>query len=312
MRHFLSINTCVISIKLILTEAFKLKFLFGKMKNILLPTDFSENARQAILFGISLFENVPCNFYLLHTFTPAAYHSGKAFKYFNSVDLVQAKKNTVEESLIELKEQLEEEKKHSQHTFTTLSAFNLLVDEIRKQVKEKRIDLIVMGTQGATGAKEIFLGTNTMYTIQKVNCPVIAVPFNTTFHRPDEILFVTDYKTIRNEDLEIIKFLVELSSGKLHILHVYNYEPLDAFQKERKNLLENYFEKPNPRFHLSEEQDIPEAIEAFKEKNEIDLIVMVQKKHSFFENLFFKPIINEMVFHSQVPLMILPAEYPAS
>lgn len=282
------------------------------MKNILLPTDFSENAFKAIRFGISLFENVECNFYLLHTFTPAAYHSGKAFKYFNSVELVQAKKNSVEESLNELKEKMEKEKNNPLHKIHTLSAFNLLVDEIRKQVEEKNVDLIIMGTQGATGAKEIFLGTNTMYTIQKVNCPVIAVPFNASFHPPSEILFVTDYKTVRNEDLENMKFLVELYSSRLHILHVYNYEPLDEFQKERKNLLENYFEKPNPRFHLSEEQDVPEAIEVFKEHNEIDLIVMVQKKHSFFENLFFKPIINEMVYHSRVPLMILPAEYPAS
>lgn len=279
------------------------------MKNILLPTDFSENAYSAIQYALKLFESIDCNFYLLHTFTPAAYHSGKAFKNFNSVQLVNAKRESVEEDLRLLKQRIQKEKINPRHTIHSIAAFNLLVDEIRKQLREKKIDLIIMGTKGATGAKEIFIGTNTMYTIKKAKCPVIAVPFPGKFHEPKEILFVTDYRTIRTDDLDNIKFLVELFASRLHVLHVYNYEPLDQYQKERKNLLENFFDKPNPKFHLSEEQDIPEAIEVFQKNNEIDLIVMVQKHHSFFENLLFKPIINELVYHTKVPLLILPAEY---
>lgn len=275
------------------------------MKNILLPTDFSENSKSAIKYALKLFEDRICTFYLLHTFTPAAYHSGKAFKNFTSMELVHATRDAAAEQLKELQAELMAEFSNQRHHIKWVVDFNLLISKIRSLVKEKNIDLIIMGTQGATGAKEIFLGTHTMYTIKKVNCPVLAVPSGYHYKEPKEILFATDYKILRPQELGFLKYFIGLHSARLHIMNVYT-EDLDEQQREHKEQLADFLKDSKPVFHLIEGDDIPDAVEEFQKENNIDLIMMVHKRHSFFENILFKPVINELVYHTNVPFMVMP------
>ncbi len=276
------------------------------MKNILLPTDFSENSMSAIKYGLKLFENVPCRFFLLHTFTPAAYHSGKAFKNFTSLELVHATREAAAEEIRSMKDSLEKEFNNPNHEFEWIVDFNLLISKVKGVVKEKNIDFILMGTQGATGAREIFLGTHTMYTIKKVNCPVLAIPSGTHKRKPKEVLFATDYKVLRKSDLEVIKFFTDLHQARLHILNVDTNEALDSEQLEHRSMISNYFEDQELVFQITEGNSIPDAVEEFQKQNNIDLIFMLHKKHTFFENILFKPVINQLVYHTNVPFIVIP------
>ena len=275
------------------------------MKNILLPTDFSENSINAIKYALRLFENKTCTFYLLHTFTPAAYHSGMAFRDFTSLELVHATRDVAAKKLKVLCDELRLEFNNEKHELKWVVDFNLLIGKIRSLVKEKHIDFIIMGTQGATGAKEIFLGTHTMYTIKKVNSPVLAVPSGYHYKKPKEILFATDYKILRPQDLRFLKYFTGLHSARLHVLNVYR-ETLDEQQREHRQQLSESLIDRKPVFHLTEGDDIPEAVEAFQKENNIDLMMMVHKTHSFFENILFKPVINQLVYHTNVPFMVMP------
>lgn len=276
------------------------------MKNILLPTDFSDNSLSAIKYALQLFRDIDCTFYLLHTFTPAAYHSGKAFKNFTSVELVRANRKAASERIREIVNGLRNEFNNSRHRIEWMVDFNLLVSKIKTVIKEKQIDFILMGTQGATGAREIFLGTQTMYTIKKVNLPVLAVPSGYKFKKPMEILFATDYKVVREKDLKLIKFFTGLNSARLHIMNVNNSASLEPEQKEKQDLISKFFSEQQPVFHITEGNDVPEAVKTFQKENHIDLIFMVHKKHSFFENILFKPVINELVYHTNIPFMVMP------
>ena len=275
------------------------------MKNIILPTDFSENSINAMKYALTLFEDTKCTFYLLHTFTPAAYHTGKVFSNFTALELVNATREEAVEKIKELRENLKAEFKNPKHRIRWVIDFNLLISKIRSLVKEKQIDFIIMGTQGATGAREIFLGTHTMYTIKKVNCPVLAVPSGYHYKKPRQILFATDYKILREQELNFLDFFTRLHSSRLHILNVYT-EDLDEQQREHRKLLSDYLKDKNPVFHITEGKDIPEAVEDFQKENNIDLIIMVHKKHSFFENILFKPVINKLVYHTNIPFMVIP------
>src|SRR5690606_2377500 len=106
------------------------------------------------------------------------------------------------------------------HNFTSIVSFNLLIPEMKELVKENNIDLIVMGTQGATGAKEIFIGTNTMYAIKKMKIPVLAVPSKFTYVKPKELLFPTDYKMSRNN--RYIQLILEICKTHISRLHILN------------------------------------------------------------------------------------------
>ncbi len=139
------------------------------MKKILVPTDFSDNAYSALYYATRLFKNEPCRFYILNTLDP------------DSV-LVTSKKdhqlvNESKERLTEVFHTIVRDTEDFDHSFEIISTTEKLLDTIEETVKNKGIDIIVMGTKGATGAKGLFIGSNTANIIQKIKCcPVLAVP----------------------------------------------------------------------------------------------------------------------------------------
>lgn len=279
------------------------------MKQILLPTDFSDNAFNAIVYAVQFFKDVETTFFLLNTYTPAAYQTGMMVDSYSALQLEEmARKNSIKQ-LDELEEKINQKYSNPKHTFKKESAFNLLVSEIVSLMEKNPIDLIVMGTQGATGAKEIFLGTHTMYTIKKVKCPVIAVPSGFKFEAPKEILFATDYRFNKtNRYLPLLKEICGTHVSRLNILNAYYGIPMDEEQEEIKNFLGGYFKDQAHLFHTAIDLDVIDAVSSFQIKNKINFLVMVHNKHSFFENLLFKPVINELVFHTNVPFLVIPSE----
>ena len=279
------------------------------MRRILLPTDFSENALNAIRYAVQLFKNSSCEFYMLHTYTPAAYNVGSMSDSYSALELQKVTKQNADRSMEELVETISAEFKNKNHHFHKIVTFNLLVHEIQDIVENKGIDMIIMGTQGATGAQEVFLGTHTMYTIKKVNCPVIAVPSGFGYERPKEILFPTDYRLSKsNPYLSLIREICDLHTARLNILNAYYGEPLDNDQKQVKVYLDVYFKDNSHLFHIAENTDVHGAIEKFQVKNKINLLIMIHNRHNFFENLLFKPIINEIAYHTNIPFLVIPSE----
>jgi nucleotide-binding universal stress UspA family protein len=279
------------------------------MKRILLPTDFSENAFNAASYALHLFKDEPCTFYLLNTYTPGAYHSGMMLDSYSALQFEEITRKNALRGLDSMEERLMEEYKNKNHKIEKRATFNLLIDEILTLIKENNIDLIIMGTKGATGAKEVFLGTNTMYAIKKSNCPVIAVPSGFSFEPPKEILFTTDFKfNIKNKHLSILRDVCTTHISRLNILNVYYGVPISDQQEKAKNFLDSYFDKTAHLFHEKQDVELTEAIAEFQIKNKINFMVMIHNKHSFFENLLFKPVINELVYHTNVPFLVIPSE----
>lgn len=278
------------------------------MKNILLPTDFSENSMNAIKYALKLLEGMECKFYLLNTFTPLAYHSGKAFNNFTSIEIVRANKKAASERIKSMRDSLKDLYHNPKHEFQWSVSYNLLIDKMKTMIREKNIDFIIMGTKGATGARELFMGTQTMYTIKNVEQPVMAVPAGLHNTKPNEILFATDYKIIRESDLLLLKFYRDLHNARLHILNVYTHDTLDAEQIKNRNRISEYFKPKKPVFHIMEGDDIAGVVESFQKENNIDLVLMLHKEHSFFENILFKPVINKLVYHTNIPFVVVPAK----
>jgi nucleotide-binding universal stress UspA family protein len=279
------------------------------MKKILAPTDFSENATNAIKYAIKLFEKETCVFYLLNTFTPAAYNVGAMVDSYSALRLQEIVKDNSEKNLEMLEDSLKEQFNNPNHSFVRIASFNLLILEITDVVTREGIDLIVMGTKGATGAKEVFLGTHTTYTIKKVKCPVIAVPSGFVFDPPKEILFPTDYRLSKtNKYLSLIKGICEKHVSRLNILNAYHGEPLSKDQNNIKDFLDKYFEGNSHLFHIAEDTDLIGAIDNFQVKHKINFLIMIHNRHSFFENMLFRPLINQIAYHTNIPFLVIPSE----
>lgn len=277
------------------------------MKNILLPTDFSENAYNAIKYAVQLYEKEDCKFYLLNTYTPVLYDNEYLIYSASQPTLTEIYSNKSMEGLERVLRRVKRNFKNEKHSFEKISSFNLLSDEIKEIVAEKEIDLVVMGTKGATGAQEILFGTHTVHAIKKTRCPLLAIPAHYDYKAPKQILFPTDYEAEIPKVLKILREIADHHSSTLHILHVYFGIDLSTEQTNRKKALGRAFKDNGHHFYSVTEKSVTKAIYDFQEENEVDLLAMVNNKRSFFENLLFTPVVNEIGFNVKVPFLVMPS-----
>ncbi|MFH4964026.1 universal stress protein [Gaetbulibacter sp. M235] len=279
------------------------------MKKILLPTDFSENSWNAIKYALQLFKNETCKFYILNTYTPVVYDVEFVLVSPAQFGMVDAIKETALKHLKDLEERIKREYSNPKHSFKTMLQFNTLISEMEEIVEDQAIDYVVMGTQGATGAKEVLFGSNTVHVFNKIKCPVIAIPENFKFEPLHEILFPTDYEI--NYTKKLLKPLIYLTSlyiSRVNVLNVsFGYE-LTEEQEKNKKALETFLDKTANLFHSVSNETVQEAITTFQQRARINLLVMINNKHSFFENLFFKSTINQIGFHLNIPFLLIPTK----
>lgn len=278
------------------------------MKRILLPTDFSNNAYNAIVYTLKLMKDEVCEFYLLHTYTPPMVSAGSMLDSYSALTFQKIAEENAIKKLDALEQNIKADFPNINHTFTAVTSFNLLILEMKSIVEEFDIDFVVMGTQGATGAKEVFIGTQTMYAIKQMKIPVLAVPEKFPYEAPKEIIFPTDFKLDKNNKyLALLKQICTSHISRLHILNAYYGTPLTEEQLDTKAFIDAFFIENAHLFHIAEGMDVIDAITKFQISVKINFIVMIHNKHHFLENLLFKPVINQVVYHTNVPFLVIPS-----
>lgn len=279
------------------------------MKNILIPTDFSENSWNAVEYALTFFKDIECDFYLLHVTLIYNYASGEspimplpAIEVIDKTVLKLAKTN-----LKKLVKKIDQLPHNPKHKFYTLSNYDYFIDAVRSHVAEKDIDLIVMGTKGASGLKKVMIGSNTGDLITRVKCPVLIVPENAAFKNLKEIAFPTDYHLyyptkILNSILEFTK----MHGATLRIVHITNRdEKFTDFQKENKEFLANFFAEEKHSFHKINNKKIEDGVQCFVESREIDMMIMIAKNLNLFQRILFRPTVEEISYHIDIPFLVL-------
>lgn len=280
------------------------------MKNILLPTDFSDNSLNAIRYAIQLFENDDCTFHLFNAYTPVVYDLTYVLLSPAQFGLRDPIRAASQEGLDELiKELLNEFGSNPNHKFETIARFETLIAGIKELIVERNIDLVVMGTKGATGAKKILFGSNTVQVFREIKFPVLAIPSNFDYVTPQEILFPTDLEVeFTMGQLQVLKEIAKLHTSKINALHVSTGHGLSEIQDRNKTLLPTLFKRMAYEFHDVEDMEIPAAINRFQEEHSVDMLVMINNKQSFFENIFFKDTINQIGFYLNIPFLVIPSK----
>lgn len=277
------------------------------MKNILLPTDFSDNSWNAIQYAIELFKDQKCNFFLLNTYTPTLYNFEFMKLNKGKVGLIETMNETSKNNIQEVKDKIENQFKNPNHTFSKISSFNTLISEIEELQEDYVMDFIVMGAKGATALKEVLFGSNTVHVIKNAKCPVLAVPSGFTFESPQEILFPSDYEVSFSEKrVQQILDIANRYHSRINILNAPYGCGLSKNQENNNQKLENLFKNITHLFHSLNGKNVTEAIANFQLGVRVNLLVMIKNKHSFFENLFFKSNINQVGFHINIPFLVIP------
>jgi nucleotide-binding universal stress UspA family protein len=173
-------------------------------------------------------------------------------------------------------------------------------DVIDSFAKYNNIDLIIMGTKGASGLTKVLLGSNAAAVINESDIPVITVPEFARFKNLKHIVYSTDILNM-DEELQAIIPLAQLFDATIHVLHIVSSK--SEKQINAKAIVDEVKIKyPKITFHVSISDDILEGIEEYIADTKADMVVMFTHNLTFFEKLFGKSVTRQMIFLSWVPI----------
>ncbi len=279
------------------------------MKTILLPTDFSNNAWNALFTALKMFDRQQCEFLIVHAYQPGVGYllADRGEKQLWAV--YEELKKASEAKMSEVTAYLEKEYQNPHHRFRTVCRQGELTAVIRDLLDSETVDLIVMGTQGATGAKRVFMGSNTVRVIRTVkNKPIVAVPQAYDLQRLQKVLFPTDYlRPFEAFELQPLLELLRAWKARLHIVYAAAEFRLNPTQEAHKKQLEDLLQQVA---HKTEEiplgKKVSRTLTRYSRESEADLIALVHHRHPFFETLIREPVLKRVAFESDLPLLILP------
>jgi len=137
-------------------------------------------------------------------------------------------------------------------------------------------------------------------------CPVLAIPEHVAYLSPKEIVFPTDYKdTYKRSELRYLIELAKMHNAEIAILHLNKKKELTESQLKNQQLLKSILSEVKHEFHNLTESNIGKGIESFVESRESDMVAFINRKHFFFGNVFSRPLIKEIGYDSDVPILAL-------
>ncbi|WP_271765738.1 universal stress protein [Aquimarina algiphila] len=276
------------------------------MKNILLPTDFSENAKNAIYYAMELFKNELCTFYILNVQKASNYTTDDLMVAPANTSVHQSVISDVKNKLNLMVEQLKEQYPHENYIFHTITDYDIFIDAIKQAIKTKEIDIIVMGTNGATGASEVVFGSNTLNVIRKIDCPLIAIPQGYTFKKPKTILYAIDESDhFKTEGIEPLMDMVLKYKSSIRILKIKEDETVTVADFDDKKHMKEYFKDLNHTFHSIINVPTALAITSFVQIMNVDMTAMFIQKETFLERFFKGSETSKISYGTRVPLMVM-------
>ena len=271
------------------------------MKTIIVPTDFSPVAINAMNFAADMALGINASLLLLHAYQVPVTMTEVPVLVM-SVD--ELKKGS-EERLEDLKLSLNHITSGKLKIYTEAKLGDT-VDVLEEACNHIQPFAVVMGTKGATGFERVLFGSTTLSAIRHLKWPVIVVPPGKEFGKGiNKIGFACDFKeVVETTPVHFIKQMVKEFNAELHVLNVdYESRQFKPETPEQSLLLHTMLEDANPNYHFINQPDIEDGINEFAEKNNLDLLIAIPKKHKLLEGIFKPSSTKQLVTQSHIPVM---------
>ncbi len=272
------------------------------MKTILVPTDFSDVARNAIDYGIEIAKLSKAKLVLFNVYnTPLFTASSSTIVTGSDMEkLAMDSLKKIEKAIYQ---------KHGNSVMVECKfSKGFPVDEIRYYTEEHDTGLIVMGIEGTDYLTEKLFGSITTSLISKAKCPILVIGKNIKFKGIKRIALASDLKELHHKSIyDTVKQFTTMFNAELMVLHVashYNTVPsvtetISSIELDHSLLGINY------SLHHIVNKDVVEGINEFLEEKEIDMLIMIPRVHSAIRSLLLEPETKRMAFHTTVSLLAL-------
>lgn len=278
------------------------------MKQILIPTDFSENASDALEYALNLLGKSKARIHILHVVPLESVPSDASVvpPSLSSVNLKEAQESM--KAIEEFSKMFYGEDDRAQITVSTKVTVGGVSYTIKKIAEDLGADLIIMGTRGVNHSfREKVFGTISTATISHAPCPVILVPSNYKFRTIDNLIFGTNLSPSDPYELWRALELIKPQIGRIRC--VYVTKDKDKVDRNELDLFSRYVVEHSASiqtiFNVEESDDIVRTLAEYADNYDAEMIIMHRSKKSFWKSLFQARQTDKMVAWLDVPLMII-------
>lgn len=272
------------------------------MKTILVPTDFSPIAENAMWFAADMARHIKAGLLLLNVYQVPVVIGEVPMTMLNADEL----RSESEAHLEELRQQLVK---------TTMGAVPVFIQarlgsagtELEEVCRHMRPFAVVMGTHGSNKTGRNLFGSTSQAAIRRLHVPVMVIPPGATFRPVQKIGLACDLKKVEATTPEKeIKTIVKEFGAELHVLNVdTRFEHFAPAGREQAAALQNMLEELHPHYHFIYRDDIEESLDDFAQRNQLDFLIVVPKRHAFPEGLFHKSCSKRLATQAHVPVMAI-------
>lgn len=271
------------------------------MKTIIVTTDFTDSASQALHYAAEL----------------AVYLKAEKIVLYNTYSAPPTTTNDMSFSFVEtegLKKMSEEQLAKNKDLLTGLVAgrvtvavrsdYGFIENQINGLVKELQADLIVTGIEKMGALEEALTGSNAMSILQHVQIPVLMVPPDTVWQPIQNIAWACDYKNLDKTPVWNLKPLLQASGATLHVIHndAGEKESTDSYAAAQQQI-QDWFATIPVTFAFLRDKDLNEAVNQYAAEHQIDLLIAVPKKHGWLEGLFTSSHSKQLAFSAHVAVV---------
>lgn len=272
------------------------------MKTLLVPTDFSPNAQNALNYAFSLATTLNRKVMILSVYSVPSGQSGML------LNLKQKLKEDAQDKMAMLVEDLKANFAESGAEMPEIESVVVeggIVETILDACNEFEITAIVMGTQGHSGVEGRLLGSNTSKVIERAKVPVLAVPEKAAFKGFGVVVYATE--AFNKEDLKFMRLrsMMDAFNSEFHIINVQPPAKQDdpslvknaeAFEKEVGD------ERVHARVVFNESVD--QGITDYAIKVNAAVIATVTHPRNFFQKLWDPSLTRKMALHAETSLLV--------
>jgi nucleotide-binding universal stress UspA family protein len=255
-----------------------------KFSKIIIATDFSECAENALEYGLELARLIKADVHIIHAVIPTGFVDDSGFYVHEHIDM---RKNVMNEWLTKVKT------KNSDISIDSECSLGFLTDMIDDYLLENKNSIVLMGTTGASGFLG-FLGSNASAVSSKVKVPTLLIPLGVKIKENPAVALAFDFTvTHSSSSISPIVSLMEVFKSKsleiVNVLEPNSEKPKDTSQ------ISNLLQPVNPNFNFIEDEDKTYAINYFCMRSEIDILCVIKHERSFLHRLFNKSRSTDIV-----------------
>ncbi len=272
------------------------------MKTILFPTDFSKNAFHAAEYAGMLAKKLEARVILLHAFSipmvPATHTS------YNARFAIDSYRKSLSKELEEFRNKFIERTSLPKETVSTKIEYGFAADKILEVAEDMNVDMIVMGTKGASNFLDRWLGTNAQKVMKEAKCPVWIVPLKAKLEYPENVIYAADFEEDEILATQKVLYSVQPFGANCNVVHINDFLAIYSGEGELVYRLNDEFETENVSFQNINSEGVIAGLEAHIKKSKPNLLAFAYHEKSFISKLFEPSITKHFVQEAKLPMLI--------